>query len=191
LTDSQQLWAPYGCRRTQRPSSDRLASAQLRAIGRWRAARPPATLDRCDAEMRNPSRRSGGTFSRRSGGTCRSVLTICRAKPSPYRSDWYRRARSVSLALLAPRVASSTQRGREAAAMATAKGMPADALDGAAVRHQDRPASALAHGPAKRSDIEDARRELGATEERAAGALEAAAARHRRHAAATKDGAPT
>jgi hypothetical protein len=75
--------------------------------------------------------------------------------------------------------------------MATEKGMPADALDGAAAHHEDRPAGALAHGPAKRSDIEDARRELGATEGRAASELEAAAARHRRHAAATNDGAPT
>lgn len=75
--------------------------------------------------------------------------------------------------------------------MATAKGMPADALDGAAAHHQDRPASALAHGPAKSSDIQGARRELGATEGHAAGELEAAAARHRRHAAATKAGAPT
>jgi hypothetical protein len=69
--------------------------------------------------------------------------------------------------------------------MATEKGMPADAPDGA-VDHEDRPASALARGPAKSSDIQDARRELGATEEHAADELEAAAARHRRQAAATK-----
>jgi hypothetical protein len=70
--------------------------------------------------------------------------------------------------------------------MATRKETPADAPDGAAADHEDRPASALARGPAKSSDIQDARRELGATEEHAADELEAAAARHRRQAAATK-----
>jgi hypothetical protein len=74
--------------------------------------------------------------------------------------------------------------------MATEKRMPAEARDGAAADHQDRPASALARGPAKSSDIQDARRGLGATEGHAADELEAAAARHRRHAAATEDGAP-
>jgi hypothetical protein len=48
--------------------------------------------------------------------------------------------------------------------------------------HHERPPGALAHGVAKSSDIQRARRELGAAELRAARQLEAAAARHRRHA---------
>jgi uncharacterized protein YegP (UPF0339 family) len=79
--------------------------------------------------------------------------------------------------------------------MATATRIPADTLDGAVARRrtlvhqQEPPAGALAHGAAKSSDIRRARRELGAAERRAAAReLEAAAARHRRHAGATKAG---
>lgn len=50
------------------------------------------------------------------------------------------------------------------------------------VHHHERSAGALAHGVAKSSDIQRARRELGEAELRAATQLQAAATRHRRHA---------
>jgi hypothetical protein len=50
------------------------------------------------------------------------------------------------------------------------------------VHHAERPPGALAHGAAKSSDIERARRALGAAELRAARVLQAAARRHRRDA---------
>ena len=45
--------------------------------------------------------------------------------------------------------------------------------------HRDRPASAMAHGAAKRSDVERVRRELGEADERSVHAEEVAVARHR------------
>jgi hypothetical protein len=45
--------------------------------------------------------------------------------------------------------------------------------------HRDRPASAMAHGPAKPSDVERVRREIGEADERAVQAEEDALARHR------------
>ncbi|MDX6725137.1 MAG: hypothetical protein QOD44_4187 [Solirubrobacteraceae bacterium] len=50
------------------------------------------------------------------------------------------------------------------------------------VHHHERTAGALAHGVAKSSDIQRARRELGEAELKAARQLQAAATRHRRHA---------
>jgi hypothetical protein len=49
--------------------------------------------------------------------------------------------------------------------------------------HPERPPGALAHGPAKSSDIQRVRRDLGAAELRAARDLQAAARRHRRDGA--------
>ena len=54
--------------------------------------------------------------------------------------------------------------------------------------HRERPPGALAHGPAKSSDIQRVRRELGAAELRAARELQAAARRHRRDGARLVDG---
>jgi hypothetical protein len=51
------------------------------------------------------------------------------------------------------------------------------------VSHRERPAGALAHGPAKSSDILRVRRDLGVAELRAARLLQAAARRHRRDGA--------
>jgi hypothetical protein len=51
------------------------------------------------------------------------------------------------------------------------------------VSHRERPAGALAHGPAKGSDIVRVRRDLGVAELRAARQLQAAARRHRREGA--------
>ena len=45
--------------------------------------------------------------------------------------------------------------------------------------HRDRPAGAMAHGPAKPSDVERVRREIGEADERAVRAEEEAVARHR------------
>lgn len=45
--------------------------------------------------------------------------------------------------------------------------------------HRDRPASAMAHGPAKCSDVERVRQEIGEADERAVHAEEVAVARHR------------
>ena len=45
--------------------------------------------------------------------------------------------------------------------------------------HRDKPASALAHGPAKRSDVERVRREVREADERSVHAEEVAVARHR------------
>jgi hypothetical protein len=45
--------------------------------------------------------------------------------------------------------------------------------------HRDKPASAMAHGPAKRSDVERVRRELSDADERSVHAEEVAVARHR------------
>ena len=45
--------------------------------------------------------------------------------------------------------------------------------------HRDKPASAMAHGPAKRSDVERVRREIGEADERSVHAEEVAVARHR------------
>jgi hypothetical protein len=49
--------------------------------------------------------------------------------------------------------------------------------------HRDKPASALAHGPAKGSDIERVRREVDAVDARAVRAEEVAVARHRERVA--------
>jgi hypothetical protein len=51
------------------------------------------------------------------------------------------------------------------------------------INNREPPASALARGPAKATDIQRVRRELGAAERCAARRLQAAASRHRRHAA--------
>jgi len=48
------------------------------------------------------------------------------------------------------------------------------------VSHRERSPGALAHGPAKSSDIQRVRRDLAAAELRAARDLQAAARRHRR-----------
>jgi hypothetical protein len=48
------------------------------------------------------------------------------------------------------------------------------------VSHRERSPGALAHGPAKSSDIQRVRRDLGAAELKAARALSAEARRHRR-----------
>jgi len=45
--------------------------------------------------------------------------------------------------------------------------------------HRDKPASAMAHGPTKRSDVERVRREIGEVDERSVHAEEVAVARHR------------
>jgi hypothetical protein len=45
--------------------------------------------------------------------------------------------------------------------------------------HRDKPASAMAHGPAKGSDVERVRREIGEADERSVEAEEVAVARHR------------
>ena len=45
--------------------------------------------------------------------------------------------------------------------------------------HRDKPASAMAHGPAKASDVERVRREIGEADERSVHAEEVAVARHR------------
>jgi hypothetical protein len=45
--------------------------------------------------------------------------------------------------------------------------------------HRDKPASALAHGPAKRSDIERARRDVDEADARSVRAEEVSVARHR------------
>jgi hypothetical protein len=45
--------------------------------------------------------------------------------------------------------------------------------------HRDKPAGAMAHGPAKRSDVERVRRELSDADERSVHAEEVAVARHR------------
>jgi hypothetical protein len=50
---------------------------------------------------------------------------------------------------------------------------------GAMPDHRDKPASAMAHGPAKRSDVERVRRELSDADERSVHAEEVAVARHR------------
>jgi hypothetical protein len=49
--------------------------------------------------------------------------------------------------------------------------------------HRDKPASALAHGPAKGSDIERVRREVDEVDARAVRAEEVAVARHRERVA--------
>jgi hypothetical protein len=46
--------------------------------------------------------------------------------------------------------------------------------------HRDRPASALAHGPAKSSDIERVRRDVDEVDAQSVRAEEASVARHRR-----------
>jgi hypothetical protein len=51
------------------------------------------------------------------------------------------------------------------------------------VHHRERSPGALAHGAAKSSDIQRVRRQLGAAELLTAHELQAAAARHRDHAA--------
>jgi hypothetical protein len=45
--------------------------------------------------------------------------------------------------------------------------------------HRDKPASAMAHGPAKGSDVERVRREISEADERSVRAEEIAVARHR------------
>ena len=45
--------------------------------------------------------------------------------------------------------------------------------------HRDKPASAMARGPAKQSDVERVRREIGEADERSVHAEEVAVARHR------------
>ena len=45
--------------------------------------------------------------------------------------------------------------------------------------HRDKPASAMAHGPAKCSDVERVRREIGEADARSVDAEEVAVARHR------------
>jgi len=49
--------------------------------------------------------------------------------------------------------------------------------------HRDKPASAMAHGPAKGSDIERVRREVDEVDARAVRAEENAVARHRQRVA--------
>ena len=49
--------------------------------------------------------------------------------------------------------------------------------------HRDKPASAMAHGAAKCSDVERVRRDLGEAEERSVAAEEIAVARHRQKVA--------
>ena len=49
--------------------------------------------------------------------------------------------------------------------------------------HRDKPASAMAHGPAKSSDIERVRREVDEVDARAVRAEEAAVAHHRQRVA--------
>ena len=49
--------------------------------------------------------------------------------------------------------------------------------------HRDKPASAMAHGPAKSSDIERVRREVDEVDARAVRAEEIAVARHRQRVA--------
>jgi hypothetical protein len=55
------------------------------------------------------------------------------------------------------------------------------------VSHRERSPGALAHGPAKSSDITRVRRELAVAELRAARDLQAAARRHRREGARRVD----
>jgi hypothetical protein len=50
--------------------------------------------------------------------------------------------------------------------------------------HRDKPASAMAHGVAKCSDVERVRRDLGEADERSVEAEEIAVARHRQKVAA-------
>jgi hypothetical protein len=50
---------------------------------------------------------------------------------------------------------------------------------GAMPDHWDKPASAMAHGAAKRSDVERVRREIGEADQRSVEAEEVAVARHR------------
>jgi hypothetical protein len=61
--------------------------------------------------------------------------------------------------------------------------------------HRDKPASAIAHGPAKRSDVERVRREIGEVDARSVQAEEVAVARHRervsRRVAEQEEGAGT
>lgn len=45
--------------------------------------------------------------------------------------------------------------------------------------HRDKPASAMAHGPAKTGDVERVRREIGEADERLVHEEEVAVARHR------------
>jgi hypothetical protein len=49
--------------------------------------------------------------------------------------------------------------------------------------HRDKPASAMAHGPAKCSDVERVRREVDEVDARAVRAEESAVARHRQRVA--------
>jgi hypothetical protein len=49
--------------------------------------------------------------------------------------------------------------------------------------HRDKPASAMAHGPAKRSDIERVRRDIDDADARSVHAEEVAVARHRQRVA--------
>jgi hypothetical protein len=56
------------------------------------------------------------------------------------------------------------------------------------ISHRERSPGALAHGPAKSSDILRVRRDLGAAELRAARELKAAARRHERDGARLVDG---
>jgi hypothetical protein len=56
------------------------------------------------------------------------------------------------------------------------------------VSHRERSPGALAHGPAKSSDILRVRRDLGAAELRAARDLQAAARRHERDGARLVNG---
>ena len=53
--------------------------------------------------------------------------------------------------------------------------------------HQDKPASAMAHGPAKRSDVERIRRDISEADARSVHAEEVAVARHRQRVA-SRDG---
>ena len=61
--------------------------------------------------------------------------------------------------------------------------------------HRDKPASAIAHGPAKPSDVERVRREIGEVDARSVEAEEVAVARHRervsRRVAEQEEGAGT
>jgi hypothetical protein len=52
--------------------------------------------------------------------------------------------------------------------------------------HRDKPASALAHGPAKSSDIERVRRDADDADARSVSAEEASVARHRQRVAKRK-----
>jgi len=49
--------------------------------------------------------------------------------------------------------------------------------------HRDKPASAMAHGAAKSTDVERVRRDLGKVDERSVDAEEIAVARHRQKVA--------